>query len=78
MSAFANINQQQMVLIVPLWNWNACENALRSELRGSNRTFMELKLERTSALCAAHDCSNRTFMELKFVMERAYIATAKF
>ena len=33
--------------------------------RGSNRTFMELKLNLKRGLPTATICSNRTFMELK-------------
>ena len=34
-----------LVLIVPLWNWNAGAPVNVGALAGSNRTFMELKFE---------------------------------
>ena len=34
---------RQVVLIVPLWNWNYKEVENRTALKSSNRTFMELK-----------------------------------
>ena len=35
----------RQVLIVPLWNWNISVCAFLLRARGSNRTFMELKLK---------------------------------
>ena len=37
----------------------------KSILSGSNRTFMELKLEALALIRLLTACSNRTFMELK-------------
>ena len=38
--------QSKLVLIVPLWNWNSDEERwTRQGDQGSNRTFMELKLD---------------------------------
>ena len=34
---------RHMVLIVPLWNWNVIMYSVKSVVRCSNRTFMELK-----------------------------------
>lgn len=36
-------------------------------MKGSNRTFMELKLLLGSCIPLPPVCSNRTFMELKYV-----------
>ena len=33
---------------------------------GSNRTFMELKLQGLPTPMPSNECSNRTFMELKY------------
>ena len=33
-----------LVLIVPLWNWNELEELVEAGYLGFNRTFMELKL----------------------------------
>ena len=38
-----SINENCLVLIVPLWNWNLPKAAIAVPSRCSNRTFMELK-----------------------------------
>ena len=58
---------QQEVLIVPLWNWNLRYDGRWREIYGSNRTFMELKYELLKDLWHPASGSNRTFMELKLI-----------
>ena len=53
------------VLIVPLWNWNSKDDEEKQKEKGSNRTFMELKLDRLIKVIIQVKSSNRTFMELK-------------
>ena len=38
---------ESLVLIVPLWNWNSEIEVVDTVKVGSNRTFMELKLNRS-------------------------------
>ena len=56
-----------IVLIVPLWNWNVIDIGRIAFTEGFNRTFMELK---PSKLRASYEQAsfNRTFMELKQMM----------
>ena len=64
------------VLIEPLWNWNMKHVALLGDIKGLNRTFMELKLESISRDVDADARLNRTFMELKLegaALEVAYL-----
>ena len=62
------------VLIVPLWNWNDETEAFGTWAPCSNRTFMELKLDKEIAEVYKLQSSNRTFMELKFLRSIAFKA----
>ena len=42
-SGYHQVYGSLIVLIVPLWNWNAAEAPALISAAGSNRTFMELK-----------------------------------
>ena len=55
----------QLVLIVPLWNWNAFLSAGNARKYSSNCTFMELKYWLMLLHFIPALCSNCTFMELK-------------
>ena len=56
----------EIVLIVPLWNWNVWYKSLNvSKHVSSNCTFMELKWILQQRRKSKSSCSNCTFMELK-------------
>ena len=52
----AYLDQQltELVLIVPLWNWNSVKIGRRCKFSRSNRTFMELKPHREAVFSSAH------------------------
>ena len=64
--AFQMIQIWELVLIVPLWNWNNVGAVNEKPLLCSNRTFMELKLLKIMRRASQRQSSNRTFMELKY------------